>query len=159
METPPPNKSNTTTQSSYTENTLLMPRSNEDPPESSCCKTYRFEFIMLPLLLVLLAVPIYFMLNVANRSFEFHRECVACFREQHGVAFNPASQICMHSGDTHDTSLVWSLDFCGAPQCQVMQTMPGVRPVPYWSMIASSVLATVLAILVNLLKVKGKRKR
>jgi hypothetical protein len=92
-----------------------------------------------------------------SSDFTYHRECVSCFSASSQNAFNQTSGLCLFFNSSASTAIdldtiVYSSEFCGAPECQSQVLLPGIRLVPYWVMFASSVSAIVLSILVNLLK-------
>jgi hypothetical protein len=125
-------------------------------------KQFRFEMLIVVLLLCILAVPSYFVIKMVNSDFDYHKECVECFQlHKNNFGFNQTNQECIFIGnfsrDNNNQSInqdeiVLSAAFCGAPECQKKQLLPGVRTVPYWLLFVSTIFAIVISILVNFLK-------
>lgn len=116
---------------------------------------WRFEILVFFGTITLLGAVAVMFSQFIGQSFKYHNECLACLK-QSGWVFDQQLGRCEIYNDISGTidlnRYVVDADYCGAPECAKLEIMRGVRPVPYWVMVASSLIGIFTSAMVNLFK-------
>ena len=140
------------------ERTLLETRDKEVDQQSKCCtliRKYRLEAAVLFAGACAISGAVIFVVRLKNGdTFSWQENCHKCISTDHWV-WNTTSNVCMNSTSTCaniTSDCLSNAEYCGAPQCEGLQPIKGLRPTPYWLLTASSGFAIAFSAVVNVFK-------
>ena len=126
-----------------------------DDEEELICGFARAPFFVVSVsvsVIVLAGCILGLALTATNTNFPFREICRQCIIGNHG-AWNTSTNQCsstVSSCTSSDQFCLQDASYCGAPECENLQILSGVRLIPYWALLLLSIISVAFATLYNI---------